>query len=353
MKERVHDDFITACEKNDLLSIVDLFSKMMVVGYGIFTNRKHHALSVAEDMEIMEIVAKSKFSVAECLFDCSKDRYYKELFVNSFCTYIGTVGGLELFKRVISSKMSHFMREEGITVGCFQEACFYNHTDFVKFLLTSKDMPVKCDLLYNGSLALSTAISQNNNELAKYMLTSPDLKVHANPHDLFNESFSHVCNNHNIEMLKFLFEEKDFGFDINNVSYLITACASGFFDGVEYILTSPGCTIDLNSFSSPLLSAINIGDQKIVEFLLTSQDLKVHSNIYAPGGLCFKTVCLLDDLDLLEYFIFEYKVKETLDIKGIIEDFPEVKKMFKKRRLYEKMNREITGSSDINNRLKL
>lgn len=79
----------------------------------------------------------------------------------------------------------------------------------------------------------------------------------------------------------------------------------------------------------------------LVKYLLTDIELKKHANIHVDKDYCLKDAYNNNHLDLVQYLIFDYKIPETKDIKKFIKEHDDLRQMFEKRKLFDKMTNQF------------
>lgn len=127
------------------------------------------------------------------------------------------------------------------------------------------------------------------------------------PQHIFNQILK-LINKKDFETVKKIFEHPKYREYINinesNDLILAEACKEGNIDFIQYLLLEKG------------------------------------ANIYAQKGAIFGNLILWKHKEVLEYLIFDYKIKETEEIKAMTNMFfsKDVKKMFQTRNLQENLS---------------
>ncbi len=127
------------------------------------------------------------------------------------------------------------------------------------------------------------------------------------PQHIFNQILK-LINKKDFETVKKIFEHPKYREYINinesNDLILAEACKEGNIDFIQYLLLETG------------------------------------ANIYAQKGAIFGNLILWKHKEVLEYLIFDYKIKETEEIKAMTNMFfsKDVKKMFQTRNLQENLS---------------
>lgn len=97
--------------------------------------------------------------------------------------------------------------------------------------------------------------------------------------------------------------------------------------------------IDIHKDNDIILSeACKVGDINFIKYLI----LEKGADIYGQKGAIFANLIVWRHLEVIDYLIFEYKIKETPEIIGIIKmlSADNVNKMFQSRNLSELLEKK-------------
>lgn len=207
----------------------------------------------------------------------------------------------------------------------FLHACERGDKEEIIRLLTLKHFKVNISKYI--LITLKNALIYNNMEIFKEFIISPIYQQHIKNREK-NELLYLACNHGNIEFIKFLFTSDELNmYDINtNYEQLIfQACFYNCLDVVNYLLTSP--------------------------------ELKEHINIHINNDDIFKTACILKNIDIVTYLVFEYKITRTKAINDFLieNNKNDIIHMFEKRELEQGLYEQLSKTSFINskNRIKI
>ena len=153
----------------------------------------------------------------------------------------------------------------------------------------------------------------------------------------------------------------------DNNSGINIACGKGQLDVVKYLLSSnelkeqglPLATMEFNH--EGWWWAIEGGHLDVIQYLMTSPDLKKHIDIHKDQDKAFRLACERNQLEIIQYFIFEQLIPKTSDIKAYLkEQFNEnqlgnkvVVNMFKVRDNYQKMQHSLEQKPAETKRFKI
>ena len=142
---------------------------------------------------------------------------------------------------------------------------------------------------------------------------------------------------------------------------LLYACRYGYLDIVQYLLTSPDLKkhVDIH-YKSPsgwdaLIFACCYSHLDIAQYLLTSPELKEHADIYHKdndGDNALMYACRYEYLDIIQYLIIDMNMKiNKKTIKWLLGENEDKKiynyvlKLIDSRDLYQQLDKSI----DFNN----
>lgn len=137
----------------------------------------------------------------------------------------------------------------------------------------------------------------------------------------------------------------------------INSCAFGYMEIVEYLLTSPELKKTANIHYQEDIGVIHAcagGCLSIVQYLLMSPNLKEHADIHADNDRALLLACSNSKMNIIEYLIFEYNIKYTSYIENhlIEKNRKDVINMFKIRDLKEDLQRKLNNKTNNNTSIK-
>ncbi len=97
----------------------------------------------------------------------------------------------------------------------------------------------------------------------------------------------------------------------------INSCQKGHLEIVQYLLTSPDLKEHANIHADNDLGfrlACENGYLEVVKYLLTSPDLKEHADIHADNDYGFRLACARGQLEVVKYLLTSPNLKEHADI---------------------------------------
>lgn len=159
-----------------------------------------------------------------------------------------------------------------------------------------------------------------------------------------NNCFLKECENGNLEKVKYFLLSKDLNFNAEIDSYSISSinedwieegnnnnygealscvCEKGNLEIVEYLLTSPDLKVHANirgKHDRNLGFACQSGNFNLVKFLLTSEKLKEKANINGFGGFALIMCLKYKKYDIANWLLTAPELKEHANISGIDND---------------------------------
>jgi ankyrin repeat protein len=185
------------------------------------------------------------------------------------------------------------------------------------------------------------------------------------PIEILNGSLIDACCLGRLERVKFLINEMNVDINFNNDQPFREACRSKSFDIVEYLLTSNELkkhskinNCPENDVTGLSYACVN-GDLKLVQYLLASPDLKELANVNLNNDNALKLAFYREQDAVLEYLIFEYKIPYTEDIKKHLNSIvtysgkenynKHVNNMF----LARELNNELSSKQNTSKKVKL
>lgn len=133
-----------------------------------------------------------------------------------------------------------------------------------------------------------------------------------------------------------------------------SACWNGHLDIVDYVLTSSELKVkaDVSCRGNiGIREACKANRLEIVQYLLTSQKLNKHANIYAKQSEGFRYACNNNDWEIVQYLIFDFNIKQKDDMQEVMVD--QVENMFKIREINQKLENALSFDKVEKNKIKL
>jgi len=141
---------------------------------------------------------------------------------------------------------------------------------------------------------------------------------------------------------------------------LIEACELGDIKLVKYLLTSNELSnhADINTFSHgenglPLRNAFYKKNWNLAKYLLTSPELNIHADIHIASDDIFKSAFYTKNIDVLECLVFDYNIKRNHIINNILDASKKkdngymaehVEKLFSIRQINKELNNELINT---------
>jgi len=128
---------------------------------------------------------------------------------------------------------------------------------------------------------------------------------------------------------------------------LEAACLNNNLDSVKEILLSNQSKkhkYAQDFLDDAVFAACMQGHLNIVKYLLESQELIINADIYSYKSRSFKLLAMKNDTEIMEYLIFDYKIKKTPEIHSECILRPKYEEMFKLKDNLEskiKMTKEL------------
>lgn len=90
-----------------------------------------------------------------------------------------------------------------------------------------------------------------------------------------------------------------------------------------------------------LINCCSKGQLEKAQYLLRSDDLKIHANIHAQKDAAFLRAYINAHNKIINYFIFDLNIEKTLEIEEIIKKDKLVNKMFESRNLMNTLSERL------------
>jgi hypothetical protein len=195
-------------------------------------------------------------------------------------------------------------------------------------------------------------------DLVKYLLISPELKHHADINYEFDYIFEHACSGGHLEFIKFIMDTPSLNRNISplkscNKGINLTA-RSDHLECLQYF-ESKHKEIDTNIDYYPgMLQALALCKLNTFQYLINKylENNKLDEEIYDLFSQIFKT----NQLDLIQYMIFDLNIPKTDYIEGMLENNPlkeQVNNLFSLRELNKNLNSELPNTQSINKKPKI
>lgn len=168
---------------------------------------------------------------------------------------------------------------------------------------------------------------------------------------------------------------------------LTDACKEGDLEAIKFLLTSPDLSFNANineSDSDPIFNACDYDQMKVIDYLLTSDELNEHADKYFALKFCceqdkidivkylLKTPILEIDIhhendmafnlalsrrsnNVLQFLIFDMNIKRTTTIDKLLVDYKrdEIKNWFELREVNKELNNELGNINLDKKKIKL
>jgi ankyrin repeat protein len=130
---------------------------------------------------------------------------------------------------------------------------------------------------------------------------------------------------------------------------LIDACANNDFNATKYLLTSKKLfyKADINYVNenghSPATKAIRFEDLKIFKYLLSSSELKIHSDIHEQEDILFIIAITHHFDEVLRFLIIDMNIERTKYVHKFVTFYAGgyAEQLFLSRELKEDLNLEL------------
>jgi hypothetical protein len=268
---------------------------------------------------------------------------------------------------------------------CLVEACKDGDLDLVKFLLNDNELPLKAELYYitdkmEFANSLLAACANGRLNIVEYLCLSEDLKDKTRPSNEIEAALSVAAAYGYLDIVKFFLTNKNVEYiDIyKNSNAFVSACGSGQLDIVKYLISSPEIKkhIDPNKYVSGFKKACTNNYVNIAQFFLEDTDLLQeltpadYKDIFA--NVCYYNAVnalnyLLENtyidehadttkhfiraidnknIEMIQYFIFDYTIEKNSKIEEYIKDNTEIQNWFKSRDLKKDLDNELICKAD-------
>src|SRR5579875_1095764 len=202
----------------------------------------------------------------------------------------------------------------------FVSACANSDFDKVKYLLKTNELPYKASINYDDSACGKLTFFNSHVDIVKYLSLSPNLKEHLDVKPYAHNVISFAKNNKDWEWLEILLSDliTDNNQHLNNLFHF--SCRDGDSDTVNYLFNSKWK--DKIAINKTLYNdACFGGNVDIIDFLrnnfkddIDTNDERAFLNCYA--SLEYDT----DNLDIMEYFIFDLNIPYSSNIKKYLDE---------------------------------
>lgn len=204
-------------------------------------------------------------------------------------------------------------------VGEFREICKFGDLEAVKFLLHSKEAPNLPDVQVQVGKAMSIACGDNNMELVQYLFS--------------------LETSHNITL-----SEQTLFYAVDNAARL------GKIDIID-LFFSPmeSAKIPIDKYGSELMvTAARQNKFNVMDFLLSNDKLKNHVDIHYKEDLIFKYAAKNNNIELIQFLIFDMNIEMTKDIDAFLKNDLQSKEIIKKMFNARFMSNELTHNLPAN-----
>lgn len=124
--------------------------------------------------------------------------------------------------------------------------------------------------------------------------------------------------------------------DINELYF--KACTDSNFELIKFLLTSKDIPINADiHYSNAIVNVCMNNNLEIIKYLLTSDELTEKFNVHNGHDYLFRIAHLHQKMDILDYLIFDFKIKETQLIKMYIGSNMKTINMFINRDLNQEL----------------
>lgn len=178
--------------------------------------------------------------------------------------------------------------------------------------------------------------------------------------DVLNNGLEMACSNNQLDIVKFLLNSKEIPInaDINFSEFgigcvaLSSACKNNCLPIVKYLLTSDELKVKANlslNGNDAIIDACEKGHIEIVKYLLTS--FSSNFDMYKV----FTSASYYDKRDIVNFLIFDLKIEQSESITYYLNEFKrdDIKELFQKRELHEKLTSEIKSENINKPRIKI
>jgi ankyrin repeat protein len=149
-----------------------------------------------------------------------------------------------------------------------------NHTELdLNFIIKDRSWEPKS--------AIEFALKSNNLEIVNYLIDNKSLNINLNISN--NYLLKHSCYDGHLDLVKKLIKLTNFDYHSLNYSFQISA-QSGYLDIVRFLALNVSINIHFNG-DSALKFACQCGRLDVVKYLLTSNELKENSDIFAEDSI--------------------------------------------------------------------
>lgn len=173
------------------------------------------------------------------------------------------------------------------------------------------------------------------------------------PPKVLEGSLIDACCLGRLERVKFLINKMNVDINFNDDQPFREACRSKSYDIVQYLLTSNELKkhAQINNCPSDAVNGLTYacvnGDLNLVKYLLSSPDLKEHADIHHNNDSAFKLAFYREHDAVLEYLIFNQTIEYTDDIKKHLSEVV----TYSGKETYQKQVHNIFLARELSNEL--
>lgn len=199
-----------------------------------------------------------------------------------------TLEGLEYFSKLVDNEEWDILRSKGEEMKVFFQVC--SQSDDV------------------GNTLLLKTIEKGHLPTVQWLVDKSDLLVENRCHET---SLHLACGSGNLELVKWLVEDKKLKNMINNVTIRKASClhyaaVNGHVDIVEWLLKIDNNLLTLKDSSghSCILAASRAGQLDVVKYLSENHDCDIN-DVNAGGNNCIHLALRSKNLDLVQWLYYE------------------------------------------------
>ena len=234
------------------------------------------------------------------------------------------------------------------------QACGKGDLDLIKYLISSEDISNNPKIKHNKWEAIKLATSLGQIEVVKYFLEDIQNEY---PNIVFNVS----CQYGQLEILEYLFHTSEFKSDKRNLSLLGSSIAAskGHTNLLKYFLTFSefidSGEIKKYKYDELFVTGCEKGHVNVIDYLLDNEDFLRNVNISDMAYWGFYKACENNQMNILQYFIFEKNMEFNQHIKDYLteKNRNDIKALFNKRELSKQLTSDLPNNQTISKKIKL